>query len=168
MVRGNITVVTDEERFRVLFERHHGELLRFAARRVLLDEAGDIVAETFLIAWRKLEVVPASSERAWLFATARNVIGSVYRRRSRETALLPAEDVADHAESVADRLLVQAALTRLSSLDQEALRLAEWDGLDDAEAAAVLGCSRTAFRVRLHRARRRFAAALETPQEVVR
>jgi RNA polymerase sigma-70 factor (ECF subfamily) len=68
--------------------------------------------------------------------------------------------VADHADQVSDELRVRAVLARLSPADQEVLRLTEWEGLDPAEVAAVLGCSRTAVKVRLHRARRRFAARL--------
>lgn len=59
---------------------------------------------------------------------------------------------------------VHRALSRLDAEDQELLRLLEWDGLDRAEIATVLGISRNAVRVRLHRARRRFANALAAEQ----
>jgi RNA polymerase sigma-70 factor (ECF subfamily) len=55
---------------------------------------------------------------------------------------------------------VLAALATLPANDQEALRLTEWEELDQATAARVAGCSTTAFKVRLHRARRRLARAL--------
>jgi RNA polymerase sigma-70 factor, ECF subfamily len=61
---------------------------------------------------------------------------------------------------VAERLAVLAALATLRPDDQEALRLTEWEQLDIAAAAQVMGCSAATFRVRLHRARRRFAGAL--------
>ena len=53
------------------------------------------------------------------------------------------------------------ALTALSPLDQEALLLVAWDGLTSREAAAVMGVSAGAFRIRLHRARRRIQARLD-------
>jgi RNA polymerase sigma-70 factor, ECF subfamily len=66
----------------------------------------------------------------------------------------------DHAAVIAEQLRVRAVLGSLSPMDQEVLRLTEWERLDLSEAAAVLGCSRTAAKVRLHRARRRFARRL--------
>jgi RNA polymerase sigma-70 factor (ECF subfamily) len=55
---------------------------------------------------------------------------------------------------------VLRALAALSERDREVLLLIAWDGLAHDEAAAVCGCSRPALRVRLHRARRRFASEL--------
>jgi predicted DNA-binding protein (UPF0251 family) len=52
------------------------------------------------------------------------------------------------------------ALRRLSEQDRELLTLATWEGLDYGQIAAVLGCSRNAVRIRLHRARARLAAQL--------
>jgi len=61
---------------------------------------------------------------------------------------------------IAEQLRVRAVLESLSPMDQEVLRLTEWERLDLSQAAAVLGCSRTAAKVRRHRARRRFARRL--------
>ena len=153
-------------RFEALFRAYHPELVRFAARRLPPEFAPDVAAETLLTAWRRLPDIPVGAERAWLFATARNVIGTSYRQRARDQARHRAEaqrvrpSQPDHAGEVAERLRVASALAQLSDRDQEVLRLSEWDQLDEREAAAVLGCTGAAYRVRLHRARRRFAAAL--------
>jgi DNA-directed RNA polymerase specialized sigma24 family protein len=56
---------------------------------------------------------------------------------------------------------VLEALALLSVGDREVVLLAAWDGLTASEAAAVLECSATAYRIRLHRARRKLAARLE-------
>jgi RNA polymerase sigma-70 factor (ECF subfamily) len=56
---------------------------------------------------------------------------------------------------------VDEAMSTLSDADRELLALALWEGLDPGEIAQVLGCSRNAARIRLHRARKRFAKALE-------
>jgi RNA polymerase sigma-70 factor (ECF subfamily) len=48
----------------------------------------------------------------------------------------------------------------LGERDREALMLVAWDGLDHRDAATVMGCSTSAFTVRLHRARRRLAGLL--------
>ena len=56
---------------------------------------------------------------------------------------------------------VAAALGRLSASDREAITLIAWDGLRPATAAAVLGQSPTASRVRLHRAKCRLRRELD-------
>jgi RNA polymerase sigma-70 factor (ECF subfamily) len=94
------------------------------------------------------------------------VIANELRGRERRERLgrrvgTHADTVADdHAGPVTERLRVRAVLAELAPGDQELLRLTEWDGLDLDEVAAVLGCSRAAVKVRLHRARRRFATRL--------
>jgi len=57
------------------------------------------------------------------------------------------------------------ALAGLRERDREVLLLVAWEGLEPARAAAALECSRAAFAVRLHRARRRLAAALERAEQ---
>jgi RNA polymerase sigma-70 factor (ECF subfamily) len=154
-------------RFEELFDAHYGELTRYATRRVGADAAGDIVASTFLIAWRRFTEIPAEHSRAWLYGTARHVIANELRSRGRRDRLsakagIPDDaTIEDHAGPISEQLRVRAALDELSPADQEVLRLTEWEGLDAAEAAIVLGCSGAALKVRLHRARRRFAARLQ-------
>src|SRR6266542_2598656 len=90
-------------RFEVLFSGPYGDLLRFAQRRVGIDAAGHVVAETFLIALRRLPAVAG-----------------------------------DHATVIAEQIRVRAVLESLSQMDQEVLRLTEWEQLDLTEAAAVV------------------------------
>jgi hypothetical protein len=64
-----------------------------------------------------------------------------------------------------------AAFGSLAGRDREVLALEAWEGLNAGEVAAVLGCSRNAARIRLHRARRRVRAAiadLKVPDQTVR
>ncbi len=150
------------ERHDALFAAHHDAVWRYAVRRVGAEVAEDIVAETFLIAWRRIEVVPAH-ELPWLLGVARKVIAN-QRRGERRRAQLTLRLAQTHApapsppDAPSDAIL--AALTTLAERDQEALRLVYWDGLDPAEAARALGCTAVAMRVRLHRARARLARAL--------
>jgi RNA polymerase sigma-70 factor (ECF subfamily) len=155
--------------FEALFEAHYGDLVRYATRRVGADAASDIVSSTFLVAWRRRDDVPQDEPRPWLYAIARKVIGNELRARRRRERLdgrarqqpdAVATTAPDHAGPVAERLRVHQALAALSPRDQEVLRLTEWEGLDLAGAATVLECTRTAAKVRLHRARRRFAVQL--------
>jgi RNA polymerase sigma-70 factor (ECF subfamily) len=155
-----------EARFEQLFAAHYGDLMRYAERRVGADSASDVVSSTFMIAWRRLHDVPDDRSRAWLYGTARKVIANEMRGRERRERLgrwagtNADAAVADHAGPVAEQLRIRAVLDDLPPGDQELLRLTEWDGLDLDEVAAALGCSRAAVKVRLHRARRRFANRL--------
>lgn len=158
--------VAARARFEELFAAHYGDLMRYATRRVGADEAGDVVSSTFMIAWRRLTDVPADKSRAWLYGTARKVIANELRGRERRerlgrrTGAHADAATGDHAGPVTEQLRIRQVLGELAPRDQELLRLTEWEGLDTDEVAAVLGCSRAAVKVRLHRARRRFADRL--------
>jgi RNA polymerase sigma factor (sigma-70 family) len=165
-----------EDRFEGLFREHYPLVRAYALRRAAPDAAQDVVADTFLVAWRRLEDVPDDA-LPWLYATARRVLANQRRSASRSAALQErladaaaggsSEAVAvsaDAADSVADAELVRLALARLSGRSREALMLAAWEGLSGPRAARAAGCSKAAFAVRLHRARARLAdelAALE-------
>jgi RNA polymerase sigma-70 factor (ECF subfamily) len=147
--------------FGELFAAHYSDLLRYAIRRVGMDEAPDVVSDVFLVAWRRRGELPADAPRLWLFGVASRVVSNHVRSEARQrrlqlrlVAAVPAAPSDDPAERV------RAALARLRPDEQELLRLTEWEQLSPAEAALVLGCSPGALRVRLHRARRHLAAAL--------
>ncbi|GAB3962715.1 hypothetical protein GCM10029978_018760 [Actinoallomurus acanthiterrae] len=57
---------------------------------------------------------------------------------------------------------VRTAFRRLGDDDRELLSLVGWEGLTPSEAATVLGRSRGAVRVQLHRARKRLAKELDS------
>ena len=152
-----------EQRFDQLWRDHAPAVLRYARRHVLPDEVEDVVAETFVVAWRRLDEVPPYG-LPWLLGVARHISANVRRGRRRQEALSDriAADLDDGPawpEAGSDDA-VTAALHRLSDADRELLTLIAWDGLSHAEAAEALGCSRGALKVRLHRARSRFAALL--------
>jgi RNA polymerase sigma-70 factor (ECF subfamily) len=160
-----------DARFTALYERHYGDVLRYAARRAGPEAAAEVAAETFLTAWRRLDAVPARQPLPWLYVTARQCLANELRkqeRRQRLDARMRTEAgataqavLAGPADPAACQLDVLAALATLPANDQEALRLTEWEQLDHAAAARAAGCSAAAFKVRLHRARRRLARALD-------
>jgi RNA polymerase sigma factor (sigma-70 family) len=159
----------DEERFSELFRQHYAPVLAFARRRVGPDACQEIAAETFLVAWRRFGSVPESA-LPWLYQVAAFTIAN-YRRRESKTVPLRANVNLDGLKSPAtsedetvDAVLIERAFTSLGPKDQEVLRLAAWDGLSSTDGAAVLGCSVTAYKVRLHRARGRLAKRFATPQ----
>lgn len=156
-----MTTTRDEERFRGIFA-HLGAVTAYAARRGSRDPEG-VAAEVMTIAWRRLPVVPADDPLPWLYGTARNVVYSEARAR-RRTA--PAEAEAIAPAPVLRRLdpELDQALRGLRDSDREALLLIAWEDLTPAQAAAALGITPTAFRVRLFRARKRLQAALAKTQ----
>ncbi|KON71661.1 RNA polymerase sigma factor [Cellulosimicrobium cellulans] len=153
-------------RFTALFEATHRPLLAYAVRRVAdPSDAADVVAEAFLVAWRRLDDVPVGDDaRPWMFGVARRVLANLHRGARRRLALADrlraevAEAVPPPTGEVSD---VERALARLGPDDQELLRLVAWEELARDEIALVLGISRAAVRVRLHRARRRLAEQLD-------
>lgn len=154
-----------EDRFAELFEQTHRPLLAYAVRRVTDPaDAADVVAETFLIAWRRLQDVPPGDQaRLWLFGTARRVLANHYRGERRRHALAHELSLAlrevTHPPPQVDTSLAQA-MTRLSEDDREILRLAAWEELARDQIAVAMGVSTAAVRVRLHRARRRLLSHL--------
>jgi RNA polymerase sigma-70 factor (ECF subfamily) len=161
------SMADDRDRFERLYRENFRAVLRFAATRIDPERAKDVAAETFLVAWRRLDVVPAEP-RPWLFGVARRVIAVQVRSQTRREALASRLRTAhgegaatDLAAALADRDEALAAFATLGKRDREVLRLVTWDGLSAAEAADVLDVTRLAFTVRLHRARRRLERALE-------
>jgi RNA polymerase sigma-70 factor (ECF subfamily) len=156
-------------RFESCFREHYARLLAFTMRRVSGREvAEEVVADIYAVAWRRRDRIP-DSPLPWLYAIAANVIADQYRstrrrhdldRRLVHEARAEASGT-DPAESVALRDAFAVAFARLTTAEQEVLRLVAWDGLDVGEAAQVLGCSQGAFRVRLHRARRKLTRQLD-------
>jgi RNA polymerase sigma-70 factor (ECF subfamily) len=153
-----------EQRFREIYDAVYVDVLRFVRRRVHPTHAEDVVGDVMLVAWRRLDDVPAdpSAARAWLFGVARKVLQNTRRREQRRDAVAVRLadnrwDPTDHGSDpdlVALRTDVAAAWPRLSASEQETIALASLDGLSAPEAAVVLGISATAFRLRLSRARR--------------
>jgi len=156
-----------EQRFARLYRDNARWILGYALRRCPdHEDAADVVAETFLVAWRRLSEVPLGEEgRLWLYGTARLVIANQRRGERRRNRLneslranlkrqLPAETAADPNGTLA------GALAALDGPDRELLMLVGWEELTPAQAARVLGVTPLAARSRLHRARRRLRAHL--------
>ena len=155
--------------FEDLFRRTRIDLLRYLTRRARSpEEAADLLAETYLVAWRRLEAIPAGDEaRLWLFGVARNLLKKG-ASRSRTAELLvdrlavelrAAQQVGEAATE--DRThVVRSALAQLGEVDREILMLTAWEGLAPGQIAGVVGMSANRVRVRLHRARARLKREL--------
>lgn len=149
--------------FERLWDENHPRVLAYARRRLPEAEADDVAADTFLVAWRRRAQMPAGDQALpWLYGVARKVAADKRRsgaRRERLIVALSGNPGPGTGEGVDTGLL--EALAELGEKDREALLLVAWEGLGNAEAALAMSVSEVAFRVRLHRARRRLAALME-------
>ena len=159
--------VEREREFTRLYEAHYGAVLAYGRRRVGEEAARDIAAETFLIAWRRLEDVP-ERQLPWLYGTASNVLRNWRRAQGRKASAevrllaqpMPVH-VPDHAIGCSEADRVHRALACLGGRDRELLTLVVWEQLPVKDAAAVVGTTSGAAAVRLHRARKKVSAVLE-------
>lgn len=154
--------------FRRLYQLHFDAVLGFALRRTdRPEDAADVTADTFLVAWRRLSHVPeGDAARPWLYGVARRVLANHRRGDGRRVALgdrlrhqLSAA-VADLSDEVVHRADVTAAMARLSARDEEILQLHLWEGLESREIADVLGLPGAVVRPRLSRAKARLRTLL--------
>jgi RNA polymerase sigma factor (sigma-70 family) len=159
-----------EARFEDLYRSTATDLLAFLTRRASdPEEATDILAEVYLIAWRRLDSVPTDQgARLWLFGVARNLIMKDNQRERSHQALV--HDItqelarlgACRPETTDGRLAekTRACLEKLPAKQREVLLLNAWDGLKPREIAKMTGSTANLVRVRLHHARRALAREL--------
>jgi RNA polymerase sigma-70 factor (ECF subfamily) len=161
----------DEDRLRALWQAHSRPVLGYILRRCANEaDAHDVLADTFVVAWRRIDAMPpADAALPWLYAVARRTLANHrrserrreqlsdrLRARSCDAQIEPASQPEADALARADHRTALVALSRLRPSDQEVLRLAAWEGLPHGEIAQMLGCSANAAALRLYRARRRF------------
>jgi RNA polymerase sigma factor (sigma-70 family) len=153
--------------FEQLFRETYPRVLGYARTLAPPDEVDDVVSETFAVAYRRRGDIPAGAELGWLIGVARRLVAN-RRRGSRRLGALrarltlqPAAVAPDPAERIEGDAPLRAAVGRLAPLDREALLLVAWFDLTPAEAAAALGISAPAFRMRLARARRKVVEELD-------
>lgn len=161
---------SDDAKLRAVFAAHHQAIQRYCLRRLGPDRANDAAAEVFLVAWRRINDMPESSEALpWLYGVARNVVRHAHRTRQRQRSLIsrvadleprreagPADQVVRRDED--DRVV--AALSLLREIDREVLRLRMWEDLSYAEIGTVLRMSPHAVGMRYRRALQRLGKAL--------
>lgn len=153
-------------RFELLYGRHAASVKAYVLRRADRAIVDDVVAEVFLVCWRRLEEIPPDP-LPWLLGVARRVLSTERRGARRRLALAGrlGESDAVLAEAPATIFeagdaVLDAALRRLGADDRELLMLIAWEGLSSADAARVLQIKPATARVRLMRVRRRLAREL--------
>lgn len=163
---------TRQQRFEQLVEEIADPIRRYALRRTDPDTADDVLADTLLVVWRRLDEVPPEARLPWCYAVAKKSLANLNRSALRQRNLITRIVRLDPPGAVVDAPElpdpeVHRALATLRAEDQELLRLSAWEDLSPSEIAIVLGLTPNAVRIRLHRARGRFAEALgETIDDV--
>jgi RNA polymerase sigma factor (sigma-70 family) len=159
-------VMDPRSRFEQVYRAHAGAVRTYARRRSDPQTADDVVADVFLVAWRRLGDAPADDPLPWLLAVARRTLANRRRTVVRELALRAwvrshqPEPLLGPPEPTEIAEAVLAALAQLGWHDREALLLVASEGLTPAQAAVVVGIRPNTFSTRLSRARRRFQRAL--------
>jgi RNA polymerase sigma factor (sigma-70 family) len=163
----------EPEHFAVLFRRYAPEVQRYVRRRIGVDAADDVVAETFLAAFRQRDAysLERGNARPWLYGIATNLIGRYRRselqqyralaRTGRDPVTEPFTDRVDAAVSAeASRGQLADALARLPAAHRDTLLLVVWGDLSYTEAATALGVPTGTVRSRMNRARNRLRRSL--------
>lgn len=166
---------TDPESFAVIFDRHAPAIHRYVGRRLGQALADDVVAETFLTAFRRRKQYDVTRADAlpWLYGIASKLVARHRAAELRFYRLLQrtaTHDVADSHEDQTDaRVVAQAAqaalassLARLNRRDRDVLLLVAWADLSYEAVAETLGVPVGTVRSRLNRARRIVRLALGT------
>jgi RNA polymerase sigma factor (sigma-70 family) len=159
-----MTRTDSEANFEDVWNQNYVDVYRYVLRRVGDQEtANEICAETFLVAWRKLDTVPAVP-KPWLLGVARRVLANHWRGEGRRQALVAKleADIPEPPEEEATRSpILAAAFNALSEMDREVLSLVVWEELRPGDAAKVLGINTARFSVRLYRAKERLRKRMQ-------
>lgn len=156
------------DRFQVLAAEVYEPVQRYVRRRVGLDAVDDVVSETMLTLWRRLDDIPPEAELAWAYGVARRQIANHRRSAGRHLQLLARAASEPQQTSLLDHPLdfeLHTALGDLGESDRELLRLWAWEQLEPAEIAAVLGLTSNATAIRLHRAKKKLGNHLENARK---
>lgn len=151
------------ERFTALAHEVAEPLRRYAVRRTDPHTAEDVVADALLVVWRRLDEVPEEHPLPWCYGVVRGCLANAERsarRRGRLLGRLAAAGPPASTEPDLDDGALSEALAGLNRSDRELVRLWAWEDLRPQEIAVVLGVTPNAVSIRLHRVRRRLAAAL--------
>lgn len=163
------TPATRRASFTEMYREHYSAVRKYASWRCGAANLDDIVADVFLVAWRRFDEVDLTWARPWLFGVVKNVLSDDRRLRSsaaRSVGHLIALRPAQHTNldtgdlSIEDVDLLKAGLTKVSEDDQEVLVLSSWYEMTADEIAMALSISKSHVGVRLHRARTRFRTVM--------
>lgn len=163
----------EPEVFEILFRRHAHDIQRYIVRRIGADATEDLVAETFLLAFKQRDRYDMSraDARPWLYGIVTNLIGRHRRAEIRHYRALARTGVDPVAESFTDRVdaavsadavkqRLAAALAALPAAHRDTLLLVAWGDLSYEEVAVALRVSAGTVASRINRARSKLRKSL--------
>jgi RNA polymerase sigma factor (sigma-70 family) len=167
----------DGAAFGEIYERHQGALYKYVARRIGTSDAGDLVAETFTVAYTRRHAfdLERTTIRPWLYGIAANMVRDHLRRRGRASRAylryaLDADVTTRSPESAAEAQLrweaVNRALAKLNERDREALLMSALGGLEYAEIAEALNLKLGTVKSSINRARRKIGELVDTDRPI--
>jgi len=161
-VRGDGAGGADREtRFGALVDEVYEPVQRYVRRRTHPADVDDVVADTLLVLWRRLDDVPADAALPWSYGVARRCLANSRRSVVRQERLVERlQDGLGPSYSAPEDDLLHTALAALGDDDRALLQLWSWERLEPREIAQVLGISANAASIRLHRAKKRLRAAM--------
>jgi RNA polymerase sigma-70 factor (ECF subfamily) len=165
------------DRFEAVAGQVYEPLQRYLRRRASADDAADVLSDTLLTLWRRLDDVPADAVVPWSYGVARRCLAN--HRRSAARHLRLTERVIAHRlppdpdgpdgdpQRRVERLDPQldAALVGLSEAERDIVHLWAWEQLEPREIAIALDLTPNAVSVALSRAKRKLADRLERPED---
>jgi RNA polymerase sigma-70 factor (ECF subfamily) len=160
-----VNVDARRERFEAIAPAVIDAVRRYLARRTDPATADDVLSETLLICWRRLDEMP-EEHLPWAYGVARNCLANADRGRRRQARLAariavldpPPEAMAEPAVTETD---LTAVLAGMRAEDAELLRLWAWEDLSPPQIGLVLGISANAATIRLHRVKQRLRKRIE-------
>ncbi len=149
-------------RFEAVVEEVFDPLQRYLGRRLPADQVDDVLSETLLVMWRRLDDIPTDGTLPWCYAVARRCLANHRRSAGRRRAL--AERLASQpvlpVETDSGDPDLEVALSRLSESEQELLRLWAFEELEPRDIATVTGLTANAVSLRLTRAKKKLEREL--------
>lgn len=147
-----------EQRFEDLLGEVYEPLQRYVHRRT--PDGDDVLADTLLVLWRRLDDVPAGAVLPWSYGVARGCLSNARRSTQRRWKLILRLADEPAAPAPGEDPALGEGFAALGEADREVLRLWAWEQLPAREIALVLGITPNAASIRLHRATARLRAAV--------
>ncbi len=151
----------DADAYGVLYRRYVGKIYRFIFFRIKDSEAvDDLTNDVFLKFWKLIQSgATVQHVKAYLYKIARNSVIDYYRTRREHVELQEAHNIVDDGQDVMGDVMmnddIRQLLQKIESLahdHKELLLLRYVEDLSIAEISKIVGKSKGAVRVAIHRA----------------
>ena len=165
--------LADPELFAILVRRHAPALQRYVTRRIGAGAAEDVVAETFLVAFRQRAGYADDGRDClpWLYGIATRLVHRHWRSESAQLRLLARTGTDPVTEPFTERVdatvcatavkpRLAGALAKLPASQRDALLMYAWAGLSYEQIATATGVPLGTVQSRISRARQRLRRQL--------